>query len=125
MDQKILNWFKANQNIWFESPRKEAFKRKRKPDDFKITAVDESNREVSIRFRKGVTDALPLHFWMFDRTIQHLQSMKNFGPIGAALSPPYIKTSVEEAIWVPPFPSGGTEYKSSPHVCDILALMNQ
>lgn len=125
MDQRMLQWLKANQNKWFESPRKDAFKRRRAPDDFRIIGVDESDREVGIQFRKSEYDAMPLHFWMFTRTIQHLQSTQNFVPIGAALRPPYIKGSVEEAIWRTPFPTGRTAYKSSPHICDFLALMNQ
>ena len=124
MDPLILRWLKAKQNKWFESPRVPAFNRRRVPDDFRITYVNETDGKVGIRFRDRVTDALPLHFWMFTRTIQHLQTEKGFLPIGAAVQPPYIRTSVEEAIWRKPFPTGRTEYKASSHVCDFLALMN-
>lgn len=123
MDQLILRWLKENQNKWFESPRKDAFKRRRVPDDFKITYVDETDRKVGIKFRKSVYQALPLHFWMFNHTIQHLQTSKEFIPIGAAVRPPYIKGSVEEAIWRKPFPTGRSEYRVSSFICDILLLV--
>jgi len=123
MDQRILRWLKTNQNKWFVSPRKDAFKRRRVPDDFKITYIDETDRKVGIKFRKSVYQALPLHFWMFNHTIQHLQTAIGFIPIGAAVRPPYIKGSVEEAIWRKPFPTGSSEYRVSSFICDILFLV--
>ncbi|MBL7079602.1 transposase [Candidatus Bathyarchaeota archaeon] len=97
--------------------------RRRAPDDFMITYVDEKDQKVGIKFKKSVYQALPLHFWMFNRTIEHLQTAKEFVPLGAAVRPPYIKGSVEQAIWMKPFPTGSSEYRVSSFTCDILLLV--
>ena len=103
---------------------KKIFNSRREPKDFKITHVDEPNNKIRIKFRESKYQALPLHFWMFDRSIQHLQEKQGYTPLGTAVKPPYIKGSVEEAIWKKPFPTGSSEYKASSHICDILALMD-
>jgi hypothetical protein len=99
MKPLVLRWLKANQGKWFESPRVPAFNRRRVPDDFMITYVDESDRRVGIQFRKSKYPALPLHFWMFTRTLQHLQTSPGFAPIGAAVRPPYIQTRAPYVIF--------------------------
>lgn len=124
MDQQVLQWLKINQHKWHTSPRKQLFKSRREPDDFKITYVDEANKKIGIKFRKSKYQALPLHFWMFNCSIQHLQGKQGYTPLGSAVQPPYIRGSVEEAIWEKPFPTGHSEYKVSSHICDILALMD-
>ena len=124
MDQRILKWLKTNLHRWHTSPRKSVFKSRREPADFKITYVDEVNEKIGVKFRDSKYQALPLYFWMFDRLIQHLQGRQENTPLGAAVKPPYIRGSVEEAIWRKPFLKVKTEYKASSHICDILALMD-
>ena len=86
-----------------------------------ILVIDLTNEFIRIKFRDSKYRALPLHFWMFDRTLEHLANYPNESkPLGAKLTPPYMRGSVEEAIWGKPFPKINTEYKSSPHICDIL-----
>jgi hypothetical protein len=78
--------------------------------------------QVKIHFESSRYNALPLYFWMFERTIDYLLK-SNYEPvcIGAKLQPPYDDFSVEGQIWKDPYPTG-TSYKATPHVCDILAL---
>jgi hypothetical protein len=120
MDLELLNWLKENSGRTFESPRKDVFGSN--PQDLTIRYVDEEDKLVRISFSEKKTLALPLYFWMFDRTLEHLKrNPETAYPIGARLQPPYSKESVEEAIWREPM-LYSSPYKSSPHVLDILAL---
>jgi hypothetical protein len=121
MDARILKWLKKNKGKTFSSPRKMAFGRN--PQDFAILDVDERNKKVKIKFLNSRYPALPLHFWMFDRTLEFPDVNKNrYLPLGAKLQPPYLVDSVEGRIWKKPYPTGKSPYKASPHVCDIIAL---
>ena len=114
LNATLLKWIQNNTGRWLSTPRPRA-------KDFMILALDLTNELIRIKFRDSIYLALPLYFWMFDRTLEHLSKDPNESkPLGAKLSPPYMKGSVEEAIWRKPFPKINTEYKSSPHVCDIL-----
>ena len=87
---------------------------------FTITLVDERKKFVRIKFVGSKSQALPLYFSMFDRTLEYLRkNPTTIYPIGARLQPPYPKESIEGEIWKDPKPYS-SEYKSSPHVLDIL-----
>ncbi|HDQ05098.1 MAG TPA: hypothetical protein ENN36_00050 [Candidatus Bathyarchaeota archaeon] len=111
---------KENVGKYFDSPREAVFGRK--PQGFIIRYIDEEEKLVRISFSKKRTLALPLFFWMFNRTLNYLS--KNPGtifPIGAKIQPPYSEESIEGEIWKDP-KHYSSEYKAAPHVLDILAL---
>ena len=114
MNATLLKWIQKNTGRWISPPRPRA-------KDFMILALNLKKEVVQIKFKGSIYAALPLHFWMFDRTLEHLANYPNESkPLGAKVAPPYMRGSVEEAIWRKPFPKINTEYKSSPHICDIL-----
>lgn len=81
------------------------------------------SERLKIRFEGSKYDALPLYFWMFERTIGYL--LENKGKcicLGAKLKPPYYINSIEGQIWQKPYPTGNSSYKVAPHICDILEL---
>ena len=120
MDPQLLNWLKENTGIQFPSPRR--FVYGRNPQDITIEGVREDLEQVLISFSKRRTQALPLHFWMFDRALQYVSEQKGEAvPIGAALKPPYIEGSVEGEIWREPRPQR-TPYRVSPFILDFLVL---
>ena len=121
MDKKVLEWLTDNEGKSFSSPRKAAFGRD--PDDFLIVQVDVKAETVKVKFHKSQWPALPLHFWMFDRTVQYLrENWDKFVRLGAKLQSPYDPDTVEGIIWKKPYLTEKTSYKASPHVCDIIAL---
>jgi hypothetical protein len=118
MDEGLLGWLKNNEGVFFPSPRKEVFGRT--PKGFTISLIDVENEAVRITFEDSSHYALPLYFVMFDRVIEYLSANPNtIYPIGARLQPPYTRESIEGEIWKPLKPAN-TEYKSAPHVLDIL-----
>jgi len=119
--ESISKWARENLRRWYTSPRNDVLKTKTR--DFFIEAVDETNQFVKIKFRDSKYPVLPLYFWMFERAINHLKKHPKFlVPLGAAIQPPYMKFSVEAAIWAHPFPKVKTKYFVAPYVCDIMAL---
>jgi len=119
MDSQVLQWLDANISRVFDSPRKNVFGRD--PQSFKIVKIDKKSSCVRVAFGGGVTLALPLSFWMFDRTLNYLRNNPDtVFPIGARLQPPYPKDSIEDEIWREPRPYP-SPYKAAPHVLDILA----
>ena len=121
MDQRVLSWLKNNIGKTFESPRKEVFKIY--PSPIKIVAADENKKRVEFDFVEKQTKALPLHFWMFDRTLPYLRTNKEkFIWLGARVQPPYDDDTVEGQIWKEPYPYS-SPYKISPHICDVLVLV--
>ena len=84
--------------------------------DLRINNFNEDTGRISITFIGGKSLGLPLHFWMFEKVINRLSSVDSFVPVGARLTPPYIRGSLEEAIW----DGESSPYKAAPHVCDIL-----
>lgn len=122
LDDRILKWLIKNQGNTFSSPRKAVFDRN--PQDFTIVDVNMENKRILIRFKNSQYPALPLYFWMFERTMRVPNVNKDMcHPLGAKLQPPYDVDSVEGQIWKEPVPSGKKSYKVSPHVCDIIALV--
>jgi hypothetical protein len=120
MESTVLDWLKSNTGVLFPSPRRFIFGRN--PQNITIEAVREDLKQVQISFSEGKTQALPLHFWMFERALQYLSDHKKETlPIGAALNPPYIKGSIEGEIWREPRPLK-TPYRVSPFILDILVL---
>ena len=118
MDLQVLQWLHSNIGREFISPRNDIFGRR--PLNFKIIEVNENSKLVRITFIGGSSNPLPLHFWMFDRTLIYLRNNPNQSfPIGARLQPPYPKDSVEGEIWKEPL-LYSSPYKSSPHILDIL-----
>jgi hypothetical protein len=117
MNERVLKWLKANKGKVFASPRNTVFKEKTM--DFQL--LDVSDGRVKIHFVGSKYQALPLYFWMFDRTLDYLRKSKD-RPIalGANVRPPYNPGTIEEQIWKDEM--GIHPYKASPHVCDILAL---
>jgi len=118
MDELLVQWLKNNEGRIFSSPRKEAFGRN--PKRFTLTLVDEHKKAVRVKFEGSKYQALPLYFTMFDRVLEYLRNNPTtIYPIGARLQPPYPEESIEGEIWREPKPYS-SEYKSSPHVLDIL-----
>jgi len=119
MDERVLTWLKVNEGETFESPRSKVSKRKKY--DLKVVSVG-SNR-VNLDFARSEHQALPLYFWMFDRTLKYLEANRGRAVrLGTKLAPPYESDTVEGQIWEKPYPTVNTSYKAAPHVCDILAL---
>ena len=117
MDEKLLEWLKGNEGETFISPRYGFSKRKRY--DIKILSVD--FRAVRIYFVGSKYQALPLCFWMFDRTLAYLRKNRVRAiRLGAKVQPPYESDTIEEQIWKDE--NDISPYKAAPHVCDILAL---
>ena len=120
--RKVYEWVVENIGSTFSSPRERVFGRSTK--DFKIIRIDEE--KVSIKFEGSKYVALPLKFWMFERTIEHLEKNKGiYVPRGARIGPPYIPGSVEEAIWKDPLPEKTSKYKVAPHIVDLLELAEE
>jgi hypothetical protein len=118
MDERVMKWVKANTGKVFASPR-EVFRRP--TQDFEAVGI--VGESVRIRFAGSNYPALPLCFWMFDRTLRYLQENRHRAVrLGAKLAPPYESDTVEGQIWKKPYPTGNASYKASPHVCDILSL---
>jgi hypothetical protein len=120
MKAELLQWLKDNEGLFFESPRKEAFPTKKTIKGFTISKVDLGKEAVRVRFEGSTSQALPLYFVMFERVLEYLSTNPDIiYPIGARLQPPYPKESIEREIWKEPKPYR-SEYKSSPHVLDLL-----
>jgi len=118
MDERVMKWVKANTGKVFASPREVS---KRPTQRFEVVGI--VGESVRIRFARSPHPALPLCFWMFDRTLKYLQENRGRAVrLGAKLAPPYESDTLEGQIWKKPYPTGNTSYKASPHVCDILAL---
>jgi hypothetical protein len=118
MDERVMKLVEANTGKVFASPR-EVFKRP--TQGFEV--VDIVGESVRIRFAGSKYPALPLCFWMFDRTLKYLQENRDRAVrLGAKIAPPYEPDTVEGQIWKNPYPTGNTSYKAAPHVCDILSL---
>ncbi|MHA1401891.1 MAG: hypothetical protein ACTSQE_16190 [Candidatus Heimdallarchaeaceae archaeon] len=118
MELGLLKWLNEKEGAFYPSPRKEVFGRN--PKGFTLSLIDHENEAVRVTFEDSYNYALPLYFVMFDRVIEYLSANPNtVYPIGARLQPPYPTDSIEGEIWKDPKPYS-TEYKSSPHVLDIL-----
>ena len=117
MDERVLKWLKMNKGKVFASPRNEIFNEQTR--DFEL--LDIVDEKVKIHFVGSKYPALPLHFWMFDRTLDYLRKNKDKPvTIGAKVKPPYKPDTIEEQIWKDD--GGICPYKAAPHICDILAL---
>jgi len=120
MDSHLVEWLKANEGRFFESPRKKAFGRN--PNGFTITSVDLDNKLVTVTFEGSQDPALPLKFSMFERVLEYMEaSPHTVYPIGARPRPPYTRESIEGEIWRTPI-LHPTEYRASPQILDILSL---
>ena len=120
MEKQVLTWLEDNKGKIVTSPRNKISNREIK--DFGIIGF--SDNKVKIKFVGSIYPAQPLTFSMFDRTMNILRENTNRAvPLGAKLAPPYYDNTIEAAIWTKPYPIGKSPYKSSPHVCDILALV--
>jgi len=118
MELGLLKWLNEHEGAFYLSPRKEVFGRN--PKGFTLSFIDHENEAVRVTFESSYNYALPLYFVMFDRVIEYLSANPNtIYPIGARLQPPYPTDSIEGEIWKDP-KSYSTEYKSAPHVLDIL-----
>jgi len=118
MDERVMKWLKANTGKVFASPR-EMFRRP--TQGFEVVGI--VGESVRIRFAGSPYPALPLYFWMFDRTLKYLQENRGRSVrLGAKLAPQYESDTVEGQIWKRPYPTRNASYKAAPHVCDILSL---
>jgi hypothetical protein len=118
MDERVLCWLKSHVGEVFESPRKKFSKREIM--DVKLLSADFD--KIKIHFVGSRYDALPIYFWMFDRTIQYLNQNKDkCVRLGTKLQPPYEIDTIEGQIWQEPYPKIHSSYKVASHVCDILA----
>jgi hypothetical protein len=61
---------------------------------------------------------------MFDRVLNYLRNNKG-RPVrlGARVTPPYEKDTLEGEIWKRPYTIGNSTYKAASHICDILVLV--
>ena len=119
METQVLSWLEAHKGKIVTSPRTKISDREIK--DFAVIGI--FNNKVKVKFIGSIYPALPLTFSMFNRTIKLLKENKyGAAALGAKLTPPYYDNTIEGAIWAKPYPIGKSPYKSSPHVCDILAL---
>ncbi len=118
MNDFLLQWLSYNKGKSFASPRQLVFGSR--AQSFRIHSVDESAEKVSVKMEKSGSNIIDLHFWMFDKVLEHLKRLPDFPkPLGSRIKPPYMRLSVEGAIWSKPF-SGEEEYLASPFVCDLL-----
>jgi len=116
---RVREWVEENIGTTFSSPRKDVFGTNTR--DFEIIKIDDE--KVSVKFEGSKYLALPLKFWMMERTLEHLKrNLGSFIPIGARIGPPYIPNSIEETIWMDPLPEKVSRYKVAPHICDVLEL---
>ncbi|MCW3999513.1 MAG: hypothetical protein NWE93_04685 [Candidatus Bathyarchaeota archaeon] len=116
--EKALEWLNANIGKEFESPRA-GFSRRRR---YSIRIICVDNERVKVEFVGSKWPALPLYFWMFQRVVEYLQANREHAVvIGAKLQPPYEVGSLEDEIWRN---STLSQYKTAPHICDILSLAN-
>jgi hypothetical protein len=90
---------------------------RRKRLDLRINYFDEESGKISISFIGGLSNGLPLYFWMCERVIEQLSKDKGLVEVGARLAPPYPHGSLEAVIWN----GKKSPYKAAPHICDILA----
>jgi len=96
MDQYVLSWLKNNVGKTFPSQRKKAF-------PVKILDLNIDQEEVRFEFVGGKSNALPLFFWMFDRTLEYLRANnERFVMLGTRVQPPYDDDTVEGEIWREP-----------------------
>jgi hypothetical protein len=113
MDHMIFNWLRENVGKTFKSLKPRA-------KDIQILVVDDYSGTVRLKFIGGVI-ALPLYFWMFERTIKYLVIKNCAVRIGAKVAPPFDDDTIEGQIWLKPHPKPpGTPFKAAPHVCDLL-----
>lgn len=119
MNTELVEWIEKNTRKWYTSKRKTVFNSP-KIKDYYIDRIDHQKKQVRITFKESSTSAMPLDFWMFDRIWARLESQSDYVMLGARLQPPYPEGSLEEAVWTKPYPRQTSEYKVSPHICDIL-----
>ena len=121
MEKKLLEWLSSNVGKVFESPRKQIFKIKNSPQNFKIVKVDKDNKRIKVKFMKKGT-VLPLEFWRFDKVIELLKG-GDWIRLGTRLSaddPSTIEWKLQEH--AKKIYGRETDFKTAPHVCDILVL---
>lgn len=119
MNDFLLQWLCYNKGKSFASPRQLVFGSR--AQSFRIYSLDESGKKVSVKMEKSGSNIIDLYFWMFDKTLDHLKHLTDFPkPLGSRIKPPYMKLSVEGAIWSRPFSDVEEEYLASPFVCDLL-----
>ena len=120
MNKQLLSWLNKNTGKIFRSPREAVFRCK--PYPLKLVAVDEKKEVLTIDFIGGKSKALPLYFWMFNRTIDYLDANKmRYIWLGAKVAPPYYNDTIEGEIWKEPYPHT-SPYRVSPFICDFLVL---
>lgn len=117
LDEQVLKWLKKHEGETFPSPRYKISKRKK----HKIRIVRVGPGSVEIEFVGSPYRALPLYFWMFDRTLAYLRKNRVRAiRLGSKVQPPYEPDTIEEQIWKDE--NDISPYKAAPHVCNILAL---
>ncbi len=122
MNEQLLKWLKSNRNQTFESPRRTVFGTK--AQRFEIMKVNKAKGIVEVEFKKRFTP-LRLEFWRFETTLDLLE--KNRGKwtrLGANFDsndPNTIEYNIQtKARQI--HSKRKIDYKSAPHVCDILVL---
>lgn len=119
MNAFLIKWLRYNVGKWFSSPRGMIFGSRAK--SFQIYGLNTEAEVVSIKPEASKYYTVDLHFWMFDRTLDHLQKLPDlYKPLGARVKPPYMKFSIEEAIWRKPLKSEVDGFLASPFICDLL-----
>jgi hypothetical protein len=119
MNKFLLQWLLYNEGKWFSSPRSLIFESRAQA--FQIFSINKETETVSIKLENTKYSTIDLKFWMFDRTLKHLEKLPDlYKPLGARVKPPYMKLSVEEAIWRRPLNGEGDAFLASPFICDLL-----
>jgi len=122
MDENLLEWLKSNLNLSFEPPRATIFKTK--TQRFRIVEVNEAKGIVKIEFSKQFTE-LRLEFWRFETTLVFLERNRGkWTRLGTRIDsddPDTIEWQIQQkAKHI--HPNRHIDYKSAPHVCDLLVL---
>jgi hypothetical protein len=119
MNDYLLQWLIYNEGKSFASPRKHVFGSRAQA--FRLQSVDQVGKRTIIKPEKSGSNSIELYFWMFEKTLELLQRLPGIPkPLGSRIKPPYMKLSVEDAIWRKPFTDVEDEYLASPFICDLL-----
>jgi hypothetical protein len=122
MNEQLLEWLKSNRNQSFESPRRTIFGTN--TQRFEIIRVNEAKGIVEIEFKKRYTH-LRLEFWRFETALDFLK--RNRGKwvrLGTRIDsddPDTVEYQIQQKA-KQLHPHRHIDYKSAPHVCDLLVL---
>ena len=122
MNERLLEWLRSNRNQSFDSPRRIIFGTN--TQSFEIVKVNEAKGIVEIEFKKRYT-RLRLEFWRFETTLVFLERNRGkWTRLGTRIDsddPDTIEWQIQQKA-KQIHPNRHIDYKSAPHVCDLLVL---